>query len=82
MSIEDGFERRGNVGDGIDVAQLAGRDDGGKQRPIFRSDLMTGEERILPCQSHGSDGVFNRVGVELEPAVIEEPGEAIPVSKG
>jgi hypothetical protein len=37
---------------------------------------MTGEEGILPCQSHRPDGVFDRIGVELEPSVIEEPGEA------
>ncbi len=82
MSFEDRLKRLGDVGGGIDVIELAGRHDGSEQRPVFSSDLMTGEEGILSCQSHGPDGVFYRVGVELEPAVMEEPGAAFPVSKG
>ena len=32
---------------------------------------------ILTPQSHGSDGALDRVGVELDTAVIEEPVERL-----
>lgn len=38
MAVEDGFERSGVIGEGIDVAQLAGGHDGGEQRTVFRSE--------------------------------------------
>ena len=37
MTVDDGLERRGDVGDGIDVAQLAGRHDGELNQRIYQS---------------------------------------------
>lgn len=47
--------------------------------PIFGTNLMTGEERVFSGQANRPDGVFNRVGVQLETAVVEEAGEAPPM---
>jgi len=36
------------------------------------------EECILACQSDRSDGAFEDVGIQLDPAVIEKQGEVFP----
>jgi hypothetical protein len=36
MPVEDGAERFGDVGDGIDVVELAGGDNGSKMVPVGR----------------------------------------------
>ena len=52
MAFENGLERFGDVGDGINVAEFARRDDGREQRPIFGLDLVSGEQCILARKSH------------------------------
>lgn len=49
--------------------------------PVFGPDLMASKESIFSGQAYGPDGVFDRVGVELEPAVAEEAGEPFPMGK-
>src|SRR3546814_12642019 len=71
-----------DVGDGIDAVQLAGGDDGGEERPVLCADLVTGEQGVLARQGDGTDRVLDRIGVEFEAAVLEEPGEARPVAEG
>ena len=82
MAVEDDLKRFGDAGDGIDVVEFARRDDRGEQRPIFGPDLVSGEQRILACQSHGSDGVLDRVRIQFKAAVLQEPGKAGPVAEG
>ena len=53
MAFENGLERFGDVGDGINVAEFARRDDGREQRPIFGLDLVSGEQCILARKSTG-----------------------------
>ena len=74
--------RFGDVGDGINVAEFARRDDGREQRPIFGLDLVSGEQCILARKSHGSDGVLDRVRIQFKAAVFQEPGKAGPVAQG
>src|SRR3546814_12345296 len=82
MSVYDGGEGVGDVGDGIDSVQLAGGDDGGEERPVLGPDLMTGEQGVLARQGDRADGVLDRIGVEFETAVFEESGETRPVAEG
>lgn len=42
MSVENGSQSFGDVGDGVNVVQLARRDDGGEQL-VLSADLMSGE---------------------------------------
>ena len=42
---------------------------------------MAGKQRILSGQADRPDGVFDRVGVEFEAAVIEEAREPVPMSE-
>ncbi len=51
MTIEQRLERVGQVADWIDIAHLAVGDKACVQCPVFRADLVTGEECVLGCQS-------------------------------
>ena len=82
MAVENGLERIGDVGDGINVIEFARRDDGREQRPIFGPDFVSGEQRVLARKSHWSDGVFDRVRIQFKAAVLQEPGKAGPVAQG
>ena len=81
MSVDDSVEGFGEVGNGIDVVEPAGGHDGREQRPIFGSDFMASKQSIFSGQAYWPDGVFDRVGVEFEPPVVEEAGEPFPMSK-
>jgi hypothetical protein len=74
MTGDDGFERFGDVGDGVHIVELAGGHDGREQGPVVGPDFMTGEERVFSGQAHRPDGVLDRIGVELETPVFEEAG--------
>lgn len=82
MAGDDCLECFGDIGDGVDVVELAGGHDRRQQGPVFCSDLMTGEECIFPGQADWADGVLDRIGVEFETPVIEEARQALPVIKG
>ncbi len=79
VPVQDGAEGIRDIGDRIDIVKLAGGDDGGEECPVFSADLVTGEQSVFSCESHRPDGVLDRVGVEFEAAVFEEPGQAGPV---
>ena len=66
MPVEDGAEGFSDIGDRIDIVQLAGGDDGGEERPVLGADFVTGEQSVFSRQGHRADGVFDRVCVELE----------------
>lgn len=52
MTVDDGSERRGEVGKWIDGIELARLDKGGDGRPVLRSRVMPGEERVLAIEGH------------------------------
>ena len=65
--------RIGQVADWVDVAHLAIGDEAGEQCPVFCADLMTGEECVLARKGNFSDLVFDRVGVQFQTTVFQEP---------
>src|SRR5262249_32889417 len=77
--MDEADENIGKIGLGLDVVQFAGlyqrRDDG----PIFSTIIVTGEESILARQSLWAHRTLDDVGVELDAAIVEEAGEAVPV---
>ena len=51
-----------------------------EHRPVFRADLAPGEECVFPGYDYGYGAglVFDRVGIEYELPVFEEPCQARP----
>ena len=59
--------------------QLAGLDQRGQHRPVFRALVAAGEERIFSVQSNRAHAALDGVGVDLDAAVIEEAHQPVPV---
>lgn len=60
MAIDDGGERRGQIGQRVNGIELAGFDQGGDGRAVLRSSVMSREERVLPVQRNGPNGSLDR----------------------
>ena len=82
VPVEDGAEGVGDIVDGVHAGHLACGDKRGEHSPVLGADLVAGEEGILPRQCDRADLVLDRVGVELEGAVVEEADQAGPVREG
>ena len=54
----------------------------GWPKPSSRRRFRYCEESVLPCQRDRADLVLDRIGVELEGAIVEEPDQAGPVRDG
>ena len=62
----------------VDAVELGGFDDRSDGRPVLTAAIGTSEERILAIQRTGTDGAFNDVGVDLDPAVVEKARQTRP----
>ena len=82
VSVEDGAEGVGEIVDGVHAGHFAGGDERGEHGPVLGADLVAGEEGVLAGQRDRTDLVFDRVGVELEGAVVEEADQAGPMREG
>ncbi len=47
--------------------------------PVFGADLVAREERNFPCKGYRPDLALDRVGIQFECAVIQEPDQAGPM---
>src|SRR5690606_31491468 len=64
---------------GIDIVEFTGLEEGGDHRPTFSTAVVAGKECVLAGQSQAPDRALDRVRVDLDTTVIEEPAEAVPV---
>ena len=64
---------------GIDAGKLEGFDQRGDDRPILPAAIRAGEESILAIESDGTNRSLDRVGVDLDPTVVEESRETVPM---
>jgi hypothetical protein len=69
----------GEVGERIDVVELAGLDDG-VQDGRGRGALAAGEDVVVPADRDGAEATLGEVVVERQSWVVEEAGECDPVS--
>ena len=69
------------VGFGIDAVQLAGLDQRGEHRPVFRPFVAAGKQSILSVQSNRSHAALGGIGVDLDAAVVKEAHQPIPMGK-
>ena len=78
MAVDDLREDVGHIGLRIDAIEFAGFDERRDDRPVLCAAVGAGEERIFAIEGNGSDGAFDDIGVDLDPSVIDEAGEAVP----
>jgi hypothetical protein len=82
VTVENGAKGFGEVVDGVHAGQLAGGDERGEHGPVLGTGLVAGEVGVLAGERDRADLVFDRVGVELQRAVVEEADQAGPVGEG
>ena len=71
-------QNAGEVGVGIDIDELAGGDQRGDHRPVLGAAVGPGEQMALAAERDRPDGALDDVAVELDAAVVEEAGSALP----
>ena len=79
MALGNGLEGGGQVGFGIDAVHLGGLDERGDAAPIPGALVMAGEQGVLARENQGTDAILDRVGVDLDAAVVEEQLQTLPV---
>ena len=79
MAVDDACEHVGEIGLRIDAVQLAGLDQRGDHGPVLAAAIGAREESVLAIEGDRADRTLDGVGVDLDPAVVEEAREAVPV---
>jgi hypothetical protein len=77
--IDETEENVGKVAVRIDPAELAALDQRSQDGPVLRAVIVAGEECVLARKNLRAHRAFDDVGVEIDAAVIEEAGQALPV---
>ncbi len=78
MAVGDLGEHVGEVRVRIDAAELAGFDQRRDDRPVLAAAVRAGEESILAIEGDRANGTLDGVRVDVDPTVVEEPGQAFP----
>lgn len=79
MTGDEALQDIGQVGVRFDLVELAGLDEGGDHRPMLGTDVGAGEESVFAIQGNRPDRALDHVGVELNPAVVQEAQQPGPV---
>ena len=75
--IDELGQHVGQVGFGIDAVQLAGLDQRGEHRSVFRSFVAAGKQSIFSVQSNRPHVAPDGIGLDLDAAVVEEAHQPI-----
>jgi len=82
VAVDEAGEHLGEVGGRIDAVQLAALDQRGEHGPVLGTFVGAGEQGVLAVQRDRPDRPLDRVGVELDAAVVEKADEALPACQG
>jgi hypothetical protein len=78
MTVDDLCDDVGEVGVRFDAHEFAGLDQRGDDGPMLAAAVGAREERVFAVQRDRPDCAFDDVGVDLDTAVVEEAGQALP----
>src|SRR4051794_550024 len=67
---------------GLDPVELRGPHQAGHNRPVAGSAIRPSEQAILTPEGHGTHRPLDGVGVQLEPAILKEQHQPLPVAQG
>ena len=72
MTVDDLGQDVGEIGERIDVVDLASLDQGCDDGPMFGAPVGSSKQRVLATELDATDLSFDRVVVEFDAAVIDE----------
>ena len=81
MAVGHALEHVLEIGEGLDVVELGGGEEGGDGRPAVGAAIGSGEQVVLAAERDGADGALDGVVVEFDAAVIEEAAEGVPAGQ-
>ena len=82
MALDDAGDDVGEVGVWLDADELARLDQRGSLRPMLAAAVRASEQGVLAVQGQGPDRALDDVGIDLDPAVVEEQAQAGPAREG
>ncbi len=74
VAVDDVGQNVGEIGLGINCVELGCLNQRGGDGPVLTVAIGAGEESILAIESNGPDCALDDVGVDLDAAVVDEPG--------
>jgi hypothetical protein len=77
-AVDELGQRVGEPGVRVHAVELAGLDQRGDDRPVGAALVAAGEECVLPIERDRPDAALDRVGVDLDAAVVEEAAQGHP----
>ena len=75
MSLDHAAQRVTQPCIGLHVVELGCFDQGRHDRPAVCPALAAGEQAVLATQSDRPDRPLDRVGVQVDAPIVEEPGQ-------
>src|SRR5665213_2050046 len=78
MVVDDPGDDVGEVGLGLDAAELAGLDERGDDGPVFTTGVGAGEESIFSVERDRADRALDDIRVDLDATVIDEACQPLP----
>ena len=76
---DDAFQHVGQPGQRFDVVQLRCLDQAGDDGPMPPTTIGPSKKGIFSAKSHRAHRSLDRVGVQLQPAIIDEQNQAFPM---
>lgn len=78
ISIDHPLEHVAQVDVGFDVVELTGRNQRAGDSPTMPAAFAAGEQMVLAAERHRPDRAFDRIGVELNAAIMQVSRQPLP----
>src|SRR5262249_54421450 len=78
MPVDHALEHVMQVSVGFDVVQFSSFNQRAECRPARSAIIRSGEQMILSTEGNRADRALNRIGVELDTTIVQEPREPMP----
>ena len=82
MARSHAFEDVFKIGKGLDTVEFRGGDERADPGPAVAPAVRTGEQMVFAAKRNGPDGALDRIVIELDAAIVEEPAEGRPADEG
>ena len=69
------------VGEGLDVVELGGGDEGADGCPTVGAAVGSGEQMVFAAERDGANGTFDGIGIKFDASIIEEAAKSVPAGQ-